>query len=159
MNFIILNILYLVLPFLVAWIHCKTNKPCKTSYFNLSFAYFVFINIFLKGVPIGFAAITLGQEMALENGWAFSPMYAQYGVAIGTMGIMGLFATFISGGFRVAVSMTFALFLIFAAVSHITQAAMGVQFVSHNVVVLIISDLATAILLFYFLLNKQARGK
>lgn len=159
MGFIILNIAYVLLPFVFAWAHCKANKHNRTSYFKLSFTYFVFINIFLKGVPIGFAAITLGREMAVENGWAFSPMYAQYGIAIGTMGLMGLFATFIEGGFRIAVSLTFALFMIFAAVSHIAQSAMGINFTSHNVMVLIISDLTTAILLLYFLLNKQARGK
>lgn len=155
--FIIINILYIVLPFGFAAIHNKINKQ-HIPFVRLTFAYFLLFDVFLKAMPVAIAAIFQGNAMAIENGWAFSPMYAQYGVAIGAMGLMGLVALFIRGIFRVAVGFTFALFLLFSAIAHIIQVVHGFEFVTPDIATLIASNLITAILLFYFSFNIQARG-
>lgn len=157
MAFFIMNVLYLLLPFSFAAVHNKVNKH-TTPFLRLSFIYFLLIDVCLKGIPIGAAAIVKGQAMALENNWSFSPIYAEYGIAVATMGLMGLFAVFIRGSFRMAVGLTFALFLLFSAISHIIQLTQGVSFVSHNVALLITFDFITAIILLYFCANKKTWG-
>lgn len=155
MGFIIMNILYILLPFGFAAVHNKVNRH-NVPFLRLCFVYFLLIDVFLKGIPIGATAIIQGEAMAAENNWGFSPIYAEYGIAVATMGLMGLIAVFIHGSFRVAVALSFALFLLFSAISHIIQAAHGVSFVSHNIVVLIIFDFITAIILLYFCTNEKA---
>jgi len=157
MLFIIVNIAYVVLPFCFAMLHYKLSTQ-KFNLTRLSFVYFLFFNVFLKAVPIGISAVSLGHSMASENGWVFSPMFAQYGITIGTMGLMGVFAVFIKGGFRLATALMFALFSIFAGTLHIVQMAQGVPLTSHNPIVLIIFDFITAITLLYFIFNKNIRG-
>lgn len=155
--FLIISILYLILPFCFAAVHNKINKQ-NLPFIRLAFTYFLLFNVFLKALPVAIAAVFHGQEMAIENGWCFSPMYAQYGIAIGSMGLMGLVALFIRGTFRLAVGTTFGLFLLLSALTHIVQVAHGFEFVTPDIVTLITSNLMTAILLFYFSFNVQARG-
>ncbi len=157
MLFLMINIAYIVLPFCLATLHSQMRKK-NYNVVQLHFVYFLFFNVFLKAVPIGISAIAWGNNMALENGWQFNPIFAQYGICIATMGLMGFFSVFIRGGFRVATGLMFALFSLFAATLHIIQLVQGTQLVSHNPIILITFDFITAIILFYFIFNQKARG-
>lgn len=158
MLFIIVNLSYLILPFGFARLHFQLSRG-KFELAKLNFMYFLFFNVFLKGVPIALSALVRGHFMAETNGWAFSPIYAQYGISIGAIGLLGLFAIFIRGTFRLAAALAYALFSLFAAITHIVQVAQGVPLRSHNSTTLIFFDLLTALMLFFFIINPKARGK
>ncbi|MBX9705072.1 MAG: hypothetical protein K5Q00_02365 [Gammaproteobacteria bacterium] len=157
MLFLTINIISILLPFALAVLHRKVN-PRHVHLKRLMFGYFLFFNVFLKGVPIGIAAVFDGHKMATDNHWAYNPMISQYGIALISLGLLGLGGSFLRGGFRMAAAVGFASFSFLAAVLHITQLFEGLAPAVENVYVLIIFDLLTALILLYFCIDHKERN-
>lgn len=152
---IIIHLVYLILPLLLAYLHFRVKKQHDgANCWELTHQYFMFFNVVLKGFPIAIGMIFFGKESAEFNGWAYSPLFIEYGIAVFSLACLGIFALFIKGSFRSAASLGFAIFLLLAAISHLLQLGQGDGGHLPNINALITFDFISAALLIFLSLKR-----
>ena len=112
-------LILLVMPFLLGYIHTSANK--RTPATVLYYRYFVAFNLMFSGLFVTTRMFVNGPAAAAVSGWAYSPIFQLYGVAILSMVILGLVAVLSRKSIMLAPGILWATFLILSSLLFIEQ--------------------------------------
>lgn len=109
----------LILPFGLAFIHSCVNKRLMPPL--LYYRYFMTFNMILASLFVTGRMFFDGPHAAAINGWAYSPVYNLYGVAIFSMAILALLTVYSRRIIMLAPAICWSAFLILSTVCHLYQ--------------------------------------
>ena len=110
--------LFLITPFILGYIH----KSRATQVF---YRYFIITNIIITALIIASRNIINGPHSAAVSGWAYSPMFQQYGIAVLAIALFALVNLFKKNELQLAAPMLWIIFLILATILHIHEIMAG----------------------------------
>ena len=115
----IVCVVLLVLPFIIGYFHLqsRTHAQPLTVYYR----YFMLFNMLLSGFFVAARMYFDGQNAAAISGWAFTPMFSLYAVAIFSMAFMGLVTLYSNSKIMLAPAICWTVFLILSSMLHISQ--------------------------------------
>lgn len=121
-NLAIVCAILLVLPFLLAYIQNGSRKGIQVtiSYYR----YFAFFNVILSAIFVGGRIFFEGRSAGAVSGWAFSPIFYSYALALFSIALTGLFTVFCNGRIMLAASMCWSYFLVLSSALHVFQVQM-----------------------------------
>jgi len=112
-------IVLISLPFVLGYIHAGSKQGFQSTV--LYYRYFVFFNMVFSAIFVAGRMFMVGPEAAAISGWAYSPVFHLYGVALLSMALMGLFTVFKPDRIMLAPAMCWSIFLILSSISHLYQ--------------------------------------
>ncbi len=107
------------LPFLLGYIHVGSKKNFRSTI--IYYRYFAFINIVLSAFFVAGRMFMVGPEAAAISGWAYSPVFHLYGIALLSVALMGLLTLFKRERIMVAPAMCWSIFLVISSMAHLYQ--------------------------------------
>jgi hypothetical protein len=111
-------ILFLIIPFIAGYLH----KPNASVIY---FRYFVAFNIIITALIIASRNIIHGPHSAAVSGWAYSPMFQQYGMAMLSIALFALLNLFKKSQLQLAAPTLWVIFLLLATILHIHEIMAG----------------------------------
>jgi len=109
----------IILPFLLGYIHAGSKKGFQSTV--LYYRYFVFINVVFSALFVAGRMFLAGPEAAAISGWAYSPVFQLYGIALLSMALMGLFTVLKQERIMLAPAICWSIFLMLSSISHLYQ--------------------------------------
>jgi len=119
----IINAVFLLLPFILGYIHQKGVKNERSAI--IFYRYFMFFNMLLSGLFVAGRMIFDGRNAAAISGWSYNPLFILYGLAVLSMVLMGFFTLFSRTCLMLAPAILWTAFLITSAIAHVIEISMG----------------------------------
>ena len=118
-NLAIVCSVLVVLPFLLSALHNGWRKPEEPTL--VAYRYFATFNMLLAGIFVGGRMFLNGPQAAIISGWAYSPMFHLYGIALFSMSIMAFFTLYRRNAIMLAPAICWSVFLLLSTVSHVVE--------------------------------------
>jgi hypothetical protein len=109
----------MVLPFVLGYIQRGVSKEMATTI--TYYRYFVCINVIFSALFVAVRMFLQGPQAAASSGWAYSPVFHLYGVALLSVALMSCFTLFKQERIMVAPAMCWSFFLVLSSITHIYQ--------------------------------------
>ena len=118
-NLIAICAVLVILPFLLAYIHvgAKKGMHITVKYYR----YFAFFNVVLSAIFVASRMFLVGPKAAAISGWAYSPIFHLYGIALLSIALMALVTLFRNERMMLAPAICWTFFLVLSSVSHLLQ--------------------------------------
>jgi len=137
-----------ILPFLLGYIHTGSKSGFHVT--RIYYRYFAFINIVVSAFFVAGRMFLVGPKAAAISGWAYSPVFHLYGIALLSIGLMGLWALFKQDRMMIVPAVCWSIFLVLSSVSHLYQVDMHQIKDVSIILVHVAYNLAVAIVLMRF---------
>lgn len=155
----IVCLVLLLLPFLLGYIHQGVTKrvPAMILYYR----YFMLCNMVLAGLFVSARMFFDGQTAAQTSGWAFSPLYHLYAIAVLSMVVLALVTLFSRKSIMLAPAILWSAFLLLSVVANAFEIARGAITIPGIMVVHIIYGFAASIIMLSYAaaVNNLLKGK
>lgn len=112
---------FLVLPVFLGHVHTRFSR--RTPPLLLYFRYFMLFNMLIAGIIVALRVLYDGPQAAVLSGWAYSPVFQLYGIAILSMIVMGILTIFSRKPIMLAAPILWLTFLILATILHAEEIA------------------------------------
>lgn len=115
----IVCVVLLLLPALLAYIHTSANKRIPSLLIH--YRYFMAFNMVFSGMFVATRVMVNGHNAAAVSGWAYSPLFNLYGVAILSMSLLALFTIFSRKSIVLAPALLWSIFLTLSSITQLIQ--------------------------------------
>lgn len=115
-NLILILSTLIVLPILLGYVHSSINKRVPAAI--IIYRYFVFFNVVIAGLFVASRMFFNGTQAAQIAGWAYSPMFHSYSLAILSMTILALLTIFTRSHLILAPAICWSIFLLLSTIWH-----------------------------------------
>jgi len=109
----------LLLPFILGYIHTGINKRVQPVL--IYYRYFMTLNMIIAGLFVTSRLFIQGEQAAQISGWAYSPIFHLYALAVLSMVIMGFMTVYSRKIIMIAPAICWSVFLILSTISYIYQ--------------------------------------
>ena len=116
-NLSIVCLVLLGLPFMLGYIHLGANK--KTPALIIYYRYFMTFNMILAGFFVTGRLLFDGRHAAQISGWAYSPLFHLYAIAILSMVLLGLLTVYSRKIIMLAPAICWSAFLLLSMIFHV----------------------------------------
>lgn len=145
----IIDLILLILPFILGAIHIQMTKHVNPVV--VYYRYFLFFNLVLAGGFVALRMLFAAHNVATQSGFMDTPMIGDFGVAILSIVLTGLFTMFVRGRLNLAGGIVWVIFLILSSLIHIYQLSYHEIKYTDLITIHIIWNVVVAVILLIFL--------
>lgn len=146
---IIIFALFLVPPFLLAYVHSRFSKTRPAIF--LYYRYFMFFNMVFGGFFVALRMLFDGAEEAQLSGWQFSPVFYLYGVSLLSMSLMGVFTLFARSRLMLAPAILWSIFVFLTLLMNLIGMLHQALSLDAFMVIHMLYNFITLVIMLYFL--------